>query len=55
MTRSGVADMVSYEEFREKGYFVVPTAKDWESDPPGFMNFCEDPEAHPLFDPDRQA
>jgi trimethylamine-N-oxide reductase (cytochrome c) len=49
--QSGVTDMVSYEEFREKGYFVIPTAEDWEKDPPGFFNFYQDPEANPLQTP----
>lgn len=48
---SGVQDMVSYEEFMEKGYFVVPTAEDWEDDPRGMRPFYEDPENNPLITP----
>jgi trimethylamine-N-oxide reductase (cytochrome c) len=32
----------------DKKYFVYPTAKDWESDPPGFRKFYEDPVKNPL-------
>ena len=48
---SGVQDMVSYEEFMEKGYFVVPTAEGWEDDPRGMRPFYEDPAANPLLTP----
>lgn len=48
---SGVAGMISYDEFREKEYFMIPTAPDWRDDPPGFRPFYEDPEAHPLQTP----
>ena len=49
--KSGVQDMVSYEEFREKEYFVVPTADGWENDAPGFKNFCDDPANNSLQTP----
>ena len=48
---SGMPDYVSYEEFRETGYWVGPTKKDWEKDPRGFEEFCKDPEGHPLSTP----
>ncbi len=48
---SGVQDMISWEEFEEKGYFVVPTASDWEQDPVGMIKFADDPEANPLETP----
>ena len=48
---SGVQDMVSYEEFMEKGYYVVPTAEDWEDDPRGMRPFYDDPEGNPLITP----
>jgi len=48
---SGVQERMSYEEFLEKGYYAVPTADDWESDPCGFQEFCEDPENNPLGTP----
>ncbi|MBA7634653.1 Pyrogallol hydroxytransferase large subunit [subsurface metagenome] len=45
---SGVADMVSWEELNQKGYYVVPTAPDWEKAPAGIIKFYQDPEANPL-------
>lgn len=48
---SGVQNMVSYDEFMEKGYFVVPTAEDWEDDPRGMRPFYENPEENPLITP----
>ncbi len=48
---SGVADLVSWEELREKDYFVVPTAPDWEADKAGMHAFVEDPQGNPLQTP----
>ncbi|MBN1460054.1 MAG: molybdopterin-dependent oxidoreductase, partial [Armatimonadetes bacterium] len=48
---SGHADAISWEEFNEKGYYVVPPAHDWESIPAGLVEFYEDPEKHPLSTP----
>ncbi|MFC1902176.1 molybdopterin-dependent oxidoreductase [Chloroflexota bacterium] len=48
---SGVQDMISWEELNEKSYFPIPTAPDWEKDPPGKRKFYEDPEANPLDTP----
>jgi trimethylamine-N-oxide reductase (cytochrome c) len=48
---SGVKEMISWEEFQEKGYFVVPTAPDWEQDPVGMVKFVTDPELNPLKTP----
>jgi trimethylamine-N-oxide reductase (cytochrome c) len=48
---SGVKDLVSYEEFKEKGYYVVPTDPDWEKYPRGLTNFHDDPDNHPLKTP----
>jgi len=39
---------VSWEEFEEKGYFVIPVAPDWEQDPAGLYLFYKDPVANPL-------
>ena len=33
-----IDDGISWEEFKEKGYYVIPVAKDWEKDPAGFSN-----------------
>jgi len=48
---SGMADRVSWDELREKGYYVVPTRADWEDIPAGLIEFYEDPEGHPLTTP----
>ena len=42
---SGVQDMISYEEWMEKGYFVVPTAENWENDRFHLRDWYNDPEA----------
>jgi anaerobic selenocysteine-containing dehydrogenase len=39
---------MSWEEFQEKGYYVFPTASDWEKDPVGLIKFYQDPEKNPL-------
>lgn len=39
---SGVAGLISYEEWLEKGYYVVPTAEGWEDDPVGMRAWNED-------------
>ncbi len=39
---------ISWEEFKDKRYYVFPVAGDWEDDPPGFRKFYEDPERNPL-------
>ena len=44
-------DMVSWDELKEKGYYVIPTAPDWKKDPPGLCKFYENPEANPLETP----
>lgn len=48
---SGIENMISYEEFREKSYYVIPTADGWETDPRGFGLFAEDPVVYPLDTP----
>ena len=45
---SGVAEMVSWEELNEKGYFVIPPRPDWEKAPAGLYNWYVDPEANPV-------
>jgi trimethylamine-N-oxide reductase (cytochrome c) len=44
-------DKVDWNEFADKGYFVIPTALDWENDPPGLRRFYEDPDKYPLKTP----
>jgi trimethylamine-N-oxide reductase (cytochrome c) len=48
---SGVQNMITYEEFEEKGYFVIPTSPKWEKHPAGLSKFYEDPENNPLKTP----
>lgn len=45
---SRCADLISWEELNEKGYYLVPTADGWENEPRGFQKFYEDPVANPL-------
>jgi trimethylamine-N-oxide reductase (cytochrome c) len=48
---SGAAAYLSYEEFKEKGYFSAPHVEDWEEDHAGFYDFYVDPERFPLETP----
>jgi anaerobic selenocysteine-containing dehydrogenase len=48
---SRCADLISWEELNKKGYYVVPTADNWEEVPAGFYEFYKDPEKHPLSTP----
>jgi molybdopterin guanine dinucleotide-containing S/N-oxide reductase-like protein len=48
---SDCADLITWEELNEKGYYIVPTADDWEDVPAGFYNFYKDPEKYPLSTP----
>jgi anaerobic selenocysteine-containing dehydrogenase len=48
---SGAQTLVSFEEFREKGYYMIPVDRDWEKYPPGLRKFYEDPENNPLSTP----
>ena len=48
---SGVEDMISWEEIKEKGYFVVPTDENWREYPVGMNEFYEDPEKYPMLTP----
>ncbi len=48
---SGITRYINYDEFKEKGYFVVPTDPQWEKYPPGLSKFYEDPENNPLTTP----
>jgi trimethylamine-N-oxide reductase (cytochrome c) len=44
-------EFTTWEEFKDKKYFVYPVAEDWEDDPPGFREFYNDPKGHPLLTP----
>ncbi len=48
---SGVKDMVTYEELKEKGYFPVPTDPKSHERVVGLRNFYDDPESNPLKTP----
>jgi anaerobic selenocysteine-containing dehydrogenase len=48
---SRVQGLVSWEKLKEKEYYVVPTAPDWENDPAGLFKFYEKPDANPLETP----
>lgn len=39
---------ISWEEFEEKQYVVLPTAEDWQDDVVGLRPFYDDPEKNPL-------
>ncbi len=39
---------ITWEDFKDKEYYVFPVAKDWEKDPPGFRKFYENPADNPL-------
>ena len=44
----GVSELVSWEEFKEKGHFVVPNDPDWENNDNDMMKFARDPVKYPL-------
>jgi molybdopterin guanine dinucleotide-containing S/N-oxide reductase-like protein len=48
---SGVQDMVTWEEFSTKGYYVIPTDPNWKKKEVGLRKFYEDPENNPLTTP----
>jgi anaerobic selenocysteine-containing dehydrogenase len=48
---SGVQEQLSYEQFKERGYYVVPTAEGWQNEPAGLYRFYADPETNPLNTP----
>jgi len=49
--RSGVQDMISWEEFIEKDYYVAPVDPNWKDRPVSMVAFYEDPENNPLTTP----
>jgi len=46
-----IDQMISWDKFKEKGYYVVPTAPNWESTPAGLRLFHDDPAKYPLETP----
>jgi anaerobic selenocysteine-containing dehydrogenase len=49
--RFALSDYISWDEFNKKGYYVYPTARNWEDEPAGLIKFYEDPVANPLQTP----
>jgi trimethylamine-N-oxide reductase (cytochrome c) len=39
---------LTWEEFKERKYYLYDVDEDWEKDPPGHRLFHDDPEKHPL-------
>jgi molybdopterin guanine dinucleotide-containing S/N-oxide reductase-like protein len=48
---TGMDKFITWEDFLDKCYYVVPVAEDWEKDSPGLRKFYEDPVKNPLFTP----
>ncbi len=48
---SGVEHLITWEEFKEKGHFVVPNDPDWQKHGVALKGFVEDPENNPLSTP----
>ncbi len=43
--------LLTWEQFKEKQYYVVPCDADWEKHPAGMFEFYQDPEKNPLTTP----
>jgi molybdopterin guanine dinucleotide-containing S/N-oxide reductase-like protein len=48
---SGIENQVSFEEFKKKGFYVVPTNPEWKKYPVGMAGFNSDPDKYPLQTP----
>lgn len=48
---SGAQERMPFEEFEDRGYFLVGAREGWRDEPRGLQPFYEDPEAHPLDTP----
>ncbi len=48
---SGVKKLVTYEELKEKGYYVIPANPEWRKTPAGLFNFYKNPKKNPLDTP----
>jgi anaerobic selenocysteine-containing dehydrogenase len=48
---SGLKDLVSWEELKEKEHFVIPNDPDWQKYDIGLRKFAEDPDHNPLSTP----
>jgi molybdopterin guanine dinucleotide-containing S/N-oxide reductase-like protein len=47
----GIQDHIDFKELKDKGYWIIPAAPDWEKDPVGLIGFYRDPEKNPLETP----
>jgi trimethylamine-N-oxide reductase (cytochrome c) len=47
---TGAGEFITWEEFKEKGYFLSKTSSDWKEEPVG-LKFYEDPDNNPLRTP----
>jgi anaerobic selenocysteine-containing dehydrogenase len=47
----GINHLVSWEEFKEKGHYVIPNDPDWAKYEIGLRKFAEDPEHNPISTP----
>jgi len=48
---SGIENQISWDEFREKGHYVIPNEPDWDKHEIALRGFANDPENHPLSTP----
>jgi len=48
---SNVQDLTTYENLKEKDYWVVPTDPEWKKYPAGMLKFYEDPQNNPVKTP----
>ncbi|MDR1015439.1 MAG: molybdopterin-dependent oxidoreductase [Coriobacteriales bacterium] len=48
---SRVSEEITWEQFKEKSYYIPKIDPDWKKLPHGMQNFYEDPEAYPLDTP----
>jgi trimethylamine-N-oxide reductase (cytochrome c) len=49
--QSPLKEEISFEEFKEKGYYIPKQDPEWKKMPAGMRNFYEDPEKYPLDTP----
>ena len=48
---AGMDEYVSFEEWKKKGYAIIPSHPDWDKVPPGMRAFHDDPENNRLLTP----
>jgi trimethylamine-N-oxide reductase (cytochrome c) len=49
--KCGIKPLVTWEEFKEKGHYVIPNDPDWKKYEIGLRKFAEDPEHNPISTP----